>query len=47
MREEEKDEVHMQRQIRRTKSVRRCEQEDTDAGRSEKCSRTMMRLVSH
>jgi hypothetical protein len=23
------------------------EQEDTDAGRAEQCSRTMMRLVSH
>jgi hypothetical protein len=30
----------MQRQSRRTESARRCEQEDTDAGRAEQCSRT-------
>jgi hypothetical protein len=32
---------------RRTESASACKQEDTDAGRAKKCSRTMMRLVSH
>jgi hypothetical protein len=47
LREEEKSEVHKKRQRRRTESTRRCQKEDTDAGREEQCSRTMMRLVSH
>jgi hypothetical protein len=46
MREEEKVEVCIQRQSRRTEISRRCEKEDTDAGREEKCNITMMRLVS-
>jgi hypothetical protein len=47
LREEEKVELCMQRQRRRSESSRRCENEDTDAGRAEQCSRTVMRLVSH
>jgi hypothetical protein len=34
LRDEEKDEVHMQRQRRRKKIARICEQEDIDAGRA-------------
>ena len=47
LREEEKSEVRIQRQSRRSEISIRCEQEDTDAGRVEQCSRTVMRLVSH
>ena len=46
--EEEKEvEVHMQRQSRRTERSRICEQEDTNAGRADQCSRTVRRQVSH
>jgi hypothetical protein len=35
----------MERQIRISGSLRRCEKEDTDAEKEEQYSRTMMRLV--
>jgi hypothetical protein len=47
--EEKEQSIEMLQRIkhRRTESARGCKQEDTDAGRAEQCSRTMMRLVSH
>jgi hypothetical protein len=47
LREEEKTEVLMQRQRRRIEISRICEQEDTDVGREEQCSRIVMRVVIH
>jgi hypothetical protein len=47
LRDEEKVDVHMQRQRRRTEITRICEQEEIDAGRAEKCRRIVMRLVIH
>jgi hypothetical protein len=32
---------------KKNRKCKECVQEDTDAGRAEQCSRTVMRLVSH